>query len=485
MRRKLWVDQEKSQTYNSTYPMRIEPDIRPNKHIPNLLSLSRILLGFVFFLLFRKGTTANTAICLGIITLGMITDYLDGTLARRNNLVTMAGKWIDPLSDFTFFFFVYLAFYTVSLMPLVLLILFLLREISMYTVIRPLYVKRQMDPAAKLPGKIKTALQIAGTLIITALTLAYHLEILNFSTLRGTSIPLLSLMVATSLASIYWYVKPLLARADRNPEMKEMRQRLFRLVFYPILALLLLYCLYAYVVTVLYNINLKTYALYVLLNSLYHVLIVLASLAVRSEFRLETSGKILNRINLPLYLSFSRICAVPTLVLLFLSIEKIEALVVLVPLLAFLFLTDLFDGLLARGLEQTTHIGRILDAAGDYVLILAISWVYLIIGFIPIWLFIIVLVRLVVQAIGIITLYILRGYSYLKLSFLGKASVFAVFTIYGIELLEYLQARGIGHPTVVRILEIIAAGIVAVSLLEKVFLLRRSFGKIFGERRDQ
>jgi phosphatidylglycerophosphate synthase len=196
---------------------------------------------------------------------------------------------------------------------------------------------------------------------------------------------------------------------------------------------------------------------------------------------LETTGKTLKRINLPLFLSFARICSVPSLVFLFLAVEQIDVAVFVVPLLGFLFLTDLLDGFLARLLHQTTRIGRILDPAGDYLLILAISWVFLRIDFIPIWLFLVVIIRLVVQAVGIITLYFLRGYSYLTLSFLGKASVFAVFTIYGIELLEYLGVPGLSHAGVILVLEILVAGIVGCSLVEKAISLKKSFGKAFRE----
>lgn len=461
-------------------------EVQPRKHLPNVLSLSRVLLGVLFFLLFRRSTTVSTAICLGIMAVGMITDYLDGTLARRNNLVTLAGKWIDPLSDFAFFFFVYLSFYTVSLMPLLLLILFLLREISMYTVVRPLYILRKLDPAAKTPGKIKTVFQNAGSAIITFLAIGYRLGILSFSILRAVSVPLLSLMVTISLVSMYWYVKPLVRRSGHTPKpVQETKRQVFKLVFFTMLSLFILHCLYAYVVTVLFDIPTGSFALFILLGGAYHGLIILASMAVDKEFRLEATGEILKRINPPLYLSFIRITAVPTLVFLFLFIERINAPAVLVPFLAFIFLTDLFDGILARSFHQTTRIGRLLDAVGDYLLISSLSFVYVIIDFMPVWLFVIVLGRLAVQGIGSITLYFMSGYSYLKLSFLGKASIFAVFTIYGIELLEYLQVKGIGHPTVVWILEIATAVIVGVSLSEKVFLLRRSFVKAFGERRKQ
>ncbi len=455
--------------------------IKPRKHIPNLLSLSRIILGVLFLLLFRRGTPVNAAVCLGIIVAGMITDYLDGKLARRNNLVTMAGKWIDPLSDFSFFFFVYLSFYTVSLMPLILLILFLLREFSMYTAVRPLYIKRRMDPAAKTPGKLKTVFQNAGTSVITTLAIGYHLELLSFSTLRAVSVPLLSLMIAASLGSMYWYVKPLIEMEGSDRQIRERRKQLLTLLCYTVLPLLLFYCFYACFVRYVYHIEIQIYTLYVLFNVLYHGLIMLCSLIVGKEFRLETTGKPLKRINLPLFLSFARICSVPTLVFLFLNIERINAPVAVAPLLGFLFLTDLLDGFLARLFDQTTRIGRILDPAGDYLLILAISWVFLVVDFIPLWLFLTVMVRLLVQAVGIITLYFLRGYSYLKLSFLGKASVFAVFTIYGIELLEYLGVPGLSHPTVVTVLEIMAAAIVGVSLLEKTFSLSRSFARALRE----
>jgi len=455
--------------------------LKPHKHIPNILSLSRIGLGVLFFLLFRRFTALSTALCLGIIVLGMITDYLDGTLARRNNLVTTAGKWIDPLSDFSFFFFVYLAFYTVALMPLILLVLFLLREISMYTAVRPLYIKRRMDPAAKMPGKLKTVLQNAGASIITTLAIAYHLDVLSMSTLRSVSIPLLCLMIATSLGSMYWYVRPLIRPEGDSGQSRETRRHLLGIVLYTVLPLLLFYCLYVYGVVSIYKIELQAYALYVLCNVLYHGLLILCSLIVGKEFRLETTGKTLKRINLPLFLSFARICSVPTLIFVFLVVEQIDVAVFVVPLLGFLFLTDLLDGFLARLLHQTTRIGRILDPAGDYLLILAISWVFLKIDFIPIWLFLVVIIRLGVQAVGIITLYFLRGYSYLTLSFLGKASVFTVFAIYGIELLEYLGVPGLSHPGVILVLEILAAGIVGCSLLEKAISLRKSFGKAFRE----
>ena len=60
-------------------------------------------------------------------------------------------------------------------MPLAYFILFLSREFLMYAVIRPLYMVRHLDPAAKLPGKIKTIAQSAGSGLVLALLLAIRL----------------------------------------------------------------------------------------------------------------------------------------------------------------------------------------------------------------------------------------------------------------------------------------------------------------------
>jgi phosphatidylglycerophosphate synthase len=156
---------------------------------------------------------------------------------------------------------------------------------------------------------------------------------------------------------------------------------------------------------------------------------------------------------------------------------------VLIPSLALIFISDLLDGFLARRMRQTTHIGRILDASGDYLLITALSIAYVISGWIPLWLMILVLVRLVVQCLGIIPLYAQQGYSALRLSLLGKSSVFAVFVLYGFELLEFMKVPVVGSHALVTVLEYIAAAIVAASLLEKIIFIRRDFRLLAEHRR--
>jgi phosphatidylglycerophosphate synthase len=199
-------------------------------------------------------------------------------------------------------------------------------------------------------------------------------------------------------------------------------------------------------------------------------------LLVRGEFNLEPSGELLRRLNLPLILSFLRFSSVPNGLYLLLAVRGQPRLrLVLLVFLAVIFLTDLLDGLFARMLHQTTRIGRILDASGDYLLIVVLSIVFAINRWIPGWLLALVVARLAAQFIGIVALYILQGYSALRLSFLGKASIFAVFCLYGLELLEFLGVPILGSPTLLHVLEYLAGAILLASLAEKVVFLVGDF----------
>jgi CDP-diacylglycerol--glycerol-3-phosphate 3-phosphatidyltransferase len=67
--------------------------------LPNLLSLSRILLApFIGYFLW-KGDTQATVIAVGLLALAGITDFLDGYFARRMKQVSRLGMALDPVAD--------------------------------------------------------------------------------------------------------------------------------------------------------------------------------------------------------------------------------------------------------------------------------------------------------------------------------------------------------------------------------------------------
>ena len=69
------------------------------KHIPNVLSIIRICLVFVFIALFFSEFEGHIIAALGVFLLAGLTDIVDGYLARRNNWITNLGKILDPVAD--------------------------------------------------------------------------------------------------------------------------------------------------------------------------------------------------------------------------------------------------------------------------------------------------------------------------------------------------------------------------------------------------
>lgn len=68
--------------------------------IPNMLSAFRIILAAVFLCVFRNAEISNQKEILTIIVLiSALTDFLDGKIARRFNMVSELGKILDPIAD--------------------------------------------------------------------------------------------------------------------------------------------------------------------------------------------------------------------------------------------------------------------------------------------------------------------------------------------------------------------------------------------------
>ena len=70
-------------------------------NLPNKLTLFRVILipFFVFFLLAPYFEGYGNYIAVAVFIVASITDFLDGKIARKYNLVTNFGKFMDPLAD--------------------------------------------------------------------------------------------------------------------------------------------------------------------------------------------------------------------------------------------------------------------------------------------------------------------------------------------------------------------------------------------------
>lgn len=135
-------------------------------NLPNKLTMLRVILVPVFmvFAAFSKYGTAeyNSTFMLvaGIIfAVASITDFLDGYIARKNNLVTDFGKFMDPLADkcLTTAAFIYMVADGIC-SPVVLAII-LFREFAVAGV-RMIAAESGTVIAANMWGKVKTVLQM-------------------------------------------------------------------------------------------------------------------------------------------------------------------------------------------------------------------------------------------------------------------------------------------------------------------------------------
>lgn len=69
-------------------------------NLPNKLTLTRLILIPFFITAFYLGFfTGHYFVALGIFTVASITDFFDGYIARKYNMITDLGKFLDPIAD--------------------------------------------------------------------------------------------------------------------------------------------------------------------------------------------------------------------------------------------------------------------------------------------------------------------------------------------------------------------------------------------------
>ena len=124
------------------------------------------------------------------------TDYLDGYIARRDNLVTNLGKLLDPLADKILVLSALLVFTKNNQLSIWVVLLILFREL-MITGLRSIAAAEGVVIAAETLGKWKTVSQIIGILIII---------VFPFGNIFGTLVMLIPLIL-TMLSGYEYFVK--------------------------------------------------------------------------------------------------------------------------------------------------------------------------------------------------------------------------------------------------------------------------------------
>ena len=68
-------------------------------NLPNKLTIARVIMIPLFLICLYLNIGCGKYIAVGIFILASLTDLLDGKIARKYNLVTNFGKFMDPLAD--------------------------------------------------------------------------------------------------------------------------------------------------------------------------------------------------------------------------------------------------------------------------------------------------------------------------------------------------------------------------------------------------
>lgn len=147
--------------------------------LPNILTVSRIVLTPVFFIMYMTNDPWIRAFSLVVYTVAALTDYFDGHYARKYKVESSLGTFMDPLADKILTFAAFFALPTVNsqLFPWWPVVLIVVRDVVV-TWMRVHATQRGMEMKTSYSAKVKTFIQM-GYLYV-ALVFGLILSMYNF-----------------------------------------------------------------------------------------------------------------------------------------------------------------------------------------------------------------------------------------------------------------------------------------------------------------
>jgi CDP-diacylglycerol--glycerol-3-phosphate 3-phosphatidyltransferase len=134
-------------------------------NIANRLTVARIVLTFVFmFFLFVHGLWAKV-VALLIFLFAALSDFLDGKIAHKKNMVTDFGKLMDPIADKILVLAAFSAFVQMQLIEAWMVVIIIFREI-LITSLRLFALNKGKVLSATRAGKHKTLSQMIVIFLI-------------------------------------------------------------------------------------------------------------------------------------------------------------------------------------------------------------------------------------------------------------------------------------------------------------------------------
>ena len=205
---------------------------KSSMNVPNILSMIRVLLVPVFvvaLLAMREIKWWGLIVPTLVYGLTALTDMLDGKIARKYNLVTDFGKFIDPLADkfmviasqITILVWALLNGQTTfALIFIAVVLLILLRELGVTSLRLVVAGNSGIVVAASMLGKIKTVSQMVGTVIMLLEPIFSYFPGSAFSAFMWEyhvlSYAIMAIMAFTTVFSGLDYLKAYMPYIDSN-----------------------------------------------------------------------------------------------------------------------------------------------------------------------------------------------------------------------------------------------------------------------------
>jgi CDP-diacylglycerol--glycerol-3-phosphate 3-phosphatidyltransferase len=192
-------------------------------NLPNLLTFGRVLaIPFLVWLLDAPSPVRGFWACI-VFTAAAITDMLDGYLARKLGVVSVLGKFLDPLADKLIVMAALVWMVPMGRIPAWVVVLLLAREISV-TGLRSVAASEGVVIGAGQEGKTKTALQMIG-IVALVLGYPYHLSYLGIDLGAVDMVNVGRLLVYLSLlfsfASAAQYVRLFAAAVEAKEQRRD------------------------------------------------------------------------------------------------------------------------------------------------------------------------------------------------------------------------------------------------------------------------
>jgi phosphatidylglycerophosphate synthase len=163
-----------------------------------------------------------------------------------------------------------------------------------------------------------------------------------------------------------------------------------------------------------------------------------------------------------------RITMLPFLICLTLVSQRCPTGLVLTLAFTLTFLSDFFDGHIARTMRLETYAGKILDSASDYLLLGITAGAFFFFKLLKPWLFWVIIGRLFFNALVMLTLFLVHRKLRPQTTPLGKVAIAAIMIVLVIEV-----ARPLGLPGWIAYAEPAAAVLIGASVIDKLLYLIR------------